>query len=592
MIDPILSLAIAIQSDPGIYALLVGSGVSRAAGIPTGWEVVLDLIRKLAVLMKEDCDPAPDAWYRSKFGEDPDYARLLDDIAKTPAERQQLLRTYFEPTATDIEAGLKVPTAAHRAIADLVKRNYVRLILTTNFDRLIEKALEAEGVAPTVISTADQILGARPLAHSGCTVVKVNGDYLDSRIKNTPAELADYDPHWNRFLDRIFDEYGLIVVGWSAVWDTALWAAMERCPTHRFTTFWASKGEIGEQAAGLLKRRRAVSLNIDAADSFFQSLSEKIVSLEEINISHPLSAQVAVATLKRYLSEDRHKIRARDLVLDEAKRLIAECNRERFPVDIPSVTLDDLILRMRQYGELTHTLLALFSLGAYWGDGVHESIWSDCLGLIAESKGLGGGNTAYINLQDYPAVLLMYGAGISAVAANRYGNLAAVLTRPTRENPSLQREEPLATLLNPNVVIEPRAAQKVISPGRKHFTPVNDYLAVTMRDPLRDVLARDVTFNSCFDRFEYLWSLVRIDLNSQLKSSSRWMVGRFLWRDEKHYDYKQTELERLYAEMDKAGDDWVGLRAGLFGGSLSRLLAARQEFDEARPNLRQSIGVW
>lgn len=59
MLDPILSLAIAMQSDPGVYALLVGSGLSRSAGIPTGWEVVLDLIRKLALLMNEDCGRRP-----------------------------------------------------------------------------------------------------------------------------------------------------------------------------------------------------------------------------------------------------------------------------------------------------------------------------------------------------------------------------------------------------------------------------------------------------------------------------------------------------------------------------------------------------
>ena len=35
MIEPIHSLAFSIQSNPGVYAVLIGSGVSRAAGIPT-----------------------------------------------------------------------------------------------------------------------------------------------------------------------------------------------------------------------------------------------------------------------------------------------------------------------------------------------------------------------------------------------------------------------------------------------------------------------------------------------------------------------------------------------------------------------------
>ena len=257
MLDPILSLSIAMQSDPGVYALLVGSGLSRSAGIPTGWEVVLDLIRKIALLMNEDCEPQPDKWYREKFGKEPDYSQLLDELAKTSSERQQLLRSYFEPTPTELEAGIKVPTQAHHAIADLVKRGYVKVIVTPNFDRLIEKALEAVGVTPTVISSADHVLGMRPLAHCACTVIKVHGDYLDTRLKNTPSELAEYDEQLNRLLDQIFDEYGLLVVGWSAVWDTALRAAIERSPNHRFTTFWAAKSEPEEQAAGLISRRRA-----------------------------------------------------------------------------------------------------------------------------------------------------------------------------------------------------------------------------------------------------------------------------------------------------------------------------------------------
>ncbi len=35
MIDPIHSLAFAVQANPGVYAVLIGSGVSRSASIPT-----------------------------------------------------------------------------------------------------------------------------------------------------------------------------------------------------------------------------------------------------------------------------------------------------------------------------------------------------------------------------------------------------------------------------------------------------------------------------------------------------------------------------------------------------------------------------
>jgi hypothetical protein len=45
-------LAVAIYHNKGAYALLLGSGLSRSAGIPTGWELTLDLIRQIAAVWR------------------------------------------------------------------------------------------------------------------------------------------------------------------------------------------------------------------------------------------------------------------------------------------------------------------------------------------------------------------------------------------------------------------------------------------------------------------------------------------------------------------------------------------------------------
>jgi len=186
MIDPQVSLAFALHSNPGAYAALIGSGVSVSAGIPTGWQIVLDLVSRLALVLGEEPGDDPAGWYQERFGEEPDYSKLLDALARSPAERSALLRSYFEPTAEDRVLGLKVPGAAHKALAELAATGFLRLFVTTNFDRLIEQALEDAGVTPRVLSTPDSILGSPPLSQAGCTVVKLHGDYLDTRIKNTP----------------------------------------------------------------------------------------------------------------------------------------------------------------------------------------------------------------------------------------------------------------------------------------------------------------------------------------------------------------------------------------------------------------------
>ena len=70
--------------------------------------------------------------------------------------------------------------AAHRTIVRLCLKGYVRVIVTTNFDRLLERALEIEGITPIVIDMPDAAECTSPMLHSGCTVVKVNDDYLDT----------------------------------------------------------------------------------------------------------------------------------------------------------------------------------------------------------------------------------------------------------------------------------------------------------------------------------------------------------------------------------------------------------------------------
>lgn len=277
MDDPMLKLSISLHSNPGAYALLIGSGVSRAAGIPTGQEIVQNLILKLAAMQREEPQPDLEKWYNEKYDCYPRYDELLDKLATTQTERMVLLRSYFEPNPEEKEQGLKEPTDAHRAIAKLATFGNIRMILTTNFDRLIETALVDEGIEPDVIGSDDYLKGALPYVHSKCYVVKLHGDYADPRIKNTPEELGSYSIEMNSFLERVFDEFGLIVCGWSSANDTALRDAILRCPSRRFTTFWLSKGELNEKAKKLIQHRRAEVISVDSADQCFTDLVENIV---------------------------------------------------------------------------------------------------------------------------------------------------------------------------------------------------------------------------------------------------------------------------------------------------------------------------
>jgi hypothetical protein len=420
-----------MHAQKGVYALLLGSGVSRSAQIPTGWEVVLDLASRLATTSGERCQgEAAASWYKTKYGEPPDYSRLLDALAATPAERQQLLRVYFEPTEEEAGQGIESPTPAHKAIAELVSEGYIRVILTTNFDRLTERAIEAQGIAPAVIATGEAAEGALPLAHSPCTIVKLHGDYLDTRLKNTVQELDTYDERIDALLDRVFDEYGLIVCGWSAQWDRALRAAFERQHSRRFSIYWVSRGEPTEEARRLIELREARLILSEGADSFFPGLAEKVQALCDLDASDPLTPAIATATVKRYLAEDRYRIRLNDFVGQSVREAARGFDSQDFAL-ADNFTPAEFQRRVKTYEARTEILRHMIVPLCQWGDARHEPLAVNILELGTDySINQGTYSQEWSRLRLYPSLLLLYAGGVAAIAADNYGMLAALLTRP------------------------------------------------------------------------------------------------------------------------------------------------------------------
>jgi hypothetical protein len=576
MLDPTISLALSMYSTKGIYALLLGSGISRAAGIPTGWEVVLDLIRRIALLQGEDCEPDPAAWYTRSFGQEPSYSILLEALAKSPSERQQLLRGYFEPTETEREQGLKMPTPAHKAIAELVAKGYVRVILTTNFDHLLEQALEAIGVIPTVISTPQGVEGTLPLTHAQCTVIKLHGDYLDIRIKNTPQELEWYDDRLDALLDRILDEFGLIVSGWSAEWDTALRAALERCQSHRFTTYWTMRGELGETVRRLITLRRGEIIKTHDADTFFGELAEKVAALEEVAQPHPLSAKLAVITMKRYLVDDRHKIRLHDLVMEVVSKLDEQLSDAQFNL-MEIETEEELKRRVERYQALTEILLGIMITGSYWGEQTHLSLWTQCLERLAYLPNPYHGRSQWTRLRLYPALLLLYGGGIAALAHRKYDTFAAFLTKAVAR--SENGEQPLVVSVHIWTVMEHSIAQQ-LPDMQKHISPLSDHLYSFLREPLKEYLPLEIRYQECFDRFEYLLALVHADLTRNNQWNVWSPIGCFGWRGRGAMRLDAPPIMKVIeSEVAEQGEDWPLFKAGLFNGSVERFQETKRAFD-------------
>lgn len=572
--EPTLSLAFTLNANKGSYALLLGSGISRSAQIPTGWEVTIGLVEQLAQLAGDKIDSDPVAWYAERYGKQPDYSELLDTLASTPTERYQLLKRFFEPDEEEREQGLKRPTPAHRAIARLMKDGFIRVVVTTNFDRLLEDALAEVGAPrPTVIATADAVDGALPLSHPGSFIIKVHGDYLDTRIKNTVGELSAYDPRMDALLDRVLDEFGLITCGWSAEWDIALKQVFERCKGRRFGTYWTHLPPLNTAAQDLIALRGATEIAIKGADDYFVDLEEKVRALAESSRPHPLSIQAAVSTVKRYIVDEQQRIRLNDLFNQETEGLYELLSLEKFPMNNVPTTPDAFVDRVKRYDVVTDRLASMLLQGVYWGGPQHHRIWTRTLERIANSPSSGGGFTIYLKLQGYPAFRLLAAAGIAAVAA---GNLDAFWSLFTKARVLEYRgqEEPIVSKINFSSVLEHKSLLNPLFGGQDRIAPLGDYLGTSLRPLFRELLPRDEEYELLFDKFEYLMMLTYASAYDRFHVP----LGRLLWKWGSASEY--GAVKQINDEIEQYGESWPLLRAGLFGGSLSRFKENKAVMDE------------
>lgn len=567
--DALVGLALAMQAAPGRFSLLLGSGLSNSAGIPTGWAVVSDLARRVAVASgeSEELDD-PISWYASRHGT-PDYSGLLEGLAPTPAQRRDLLASYFEPDAPERESGKKVPTSAHRAIAKLVARGTVKVIITTNFDRLLEQALQAEGIEPIVVATPSAAQGTVPLAHSRCTVVKVHGDYLDPDIKNTAGELDAYEPALDALLDRIFDDYGTVICGWSATWDRALRCAIERCPTRRYGTYWAAHGPVSPEAERLIANRGAAVMPITDADTFFEALLGKIEALDDLR-RQPGNADVLAAEVKRYLPDPVHRIRLHDTVMDATQRALASIDFDGNPSD-PSggayLTKTAGIEKASADAVTSLSILAQFADRQDHTDLLRRSITA-LADPVTERL---NGSVAWLNLRGYPALLALYGVGLCSVATERWDCLADVLAVQVRDPAWDDKLQSLPGSLRSWRVLDSQTINtKYSSPGRK--TPVSDHLHEVFSEMIRPNLRLSPErFDDLFDQWEFLIGVVSHD------GTGSGPIGRFVWRRE--YVFRGRPPDRAFSQATDAL-----LRKGLFEANPDRLNQVRTEYDSMVSN--------
>lgn len=546
--DGLLTVAFSLHANPGAYALLLGAGVSAPSGIPTAWGVLEDLVGLLAEVAGESPEDAIE-WYESKFADAPTYEGVLERIAPTQIERQRILRSYFEQSPEDIEANRKVPTEAHRSIARLVRAGAVKVIMTLNFDRLIERALKDEGIEPTVVASPADIQGMAPLHTLDCCIVHLHGDYLNpTSMLNTVSELKEYNPSTAKLLQTVLENYGLILAGWSSVYDPALRAAIAARYPSRFTLTWFEPGRVSEQANDLRMLKKGLLVSSDA-DTGFGRLADGVEALATRRSRHPLTIPVAVETAKRELSGRTVSIGLHDTIKREFTTLhqIPEFHLSNYHGDHD---YEGMLARVEEATRLTGALVATL---AYWGNTKTDSWWLNELARFATPANAGG-LVKLLSLRMVSGGILFYASGVAAVAAQRFDLLKRMFSL-RRVDRYRGEQESIARVLDGGAGYE-----GISNPSSRVFEIVSPLLSEALSigfEPLDDAW-------QVFEVLRLAWITVQ--------------------------DPRFGDLRSEHAEMDEAYQDAKEAYEGMEGGADGDLELAQRNSTTAWQNRDRVLG--
>jgi len=442
-----LKICSSIYTNPGAYALIIGSGLSTTAGIETAYGIQIQLAKEILQMKKllpdPDMDPEEiEGFFIEKVGEF-SYESLLRYHNETSTERAFCIKKFIEPTEEDKEAGRRILTESHNTIAKLVEKGYIKIIITPNFDRLIESALTIENINYHYAYNVEDLDKLLPLVHmNNCVIIKPNGDYLSTETKNLNFELDSYHEKMESYLSEIAKTYGIITFGWSVKYDKALKRILSNNPCKHFGSYITRYNSQWEEEAEELKNKRFMRvIDIDAGEDFFESILDGIESLEQLSTTEK---KVNLETFKRFVVNPSKETQIYSLITNEIQAVKDKVK------NIMAKTLDHEYFKFDGFEllcEATYRLSEYLAWLSYIDiEGKYSYLATRAIESLSSNK-LYNQNELE-NLWNIPSTYLTYVTGICCLKRYNYSYLKACLLKPSILMPGLNNSRQKAILLN------------------------------------------------------------------------------------------------------------------------------------------------
>jgi hypothetical protein len=260
---PIMKLAASAEPDERRYVLFAGVGLSKDAGLPTAWDLMLATAALLRSGEADTADGDLETWFKESRFAQMTYSDLIGSLFPTPVEQRSFVRDKL---------ALKGTGDAHKLIAELVRKGVFRCAITTNFDELLEKALEEAGIQVQVIASSDDLTHAEPLIHcKSFRVYKPHGTLNSGHLRNTPLDLEKLTDEMEEEMINVVSDHGLVVLGYAGE-DKSILRCFKARKHHRYQAFWVNPNTPGDQVSKLFQKDTFHYIQCRGAGSFLKDL--------------------------------------------------------------------------------------------------------------------------------------------------------------------------------------------------------------------------------------------------------------------------------------------------------------------------------
>ena len=212
------------------FCFILGAGVSRSSGIPTGGEMAHVWLRELYEAENFD-GLALESWAT------PDRLRIPGfSTTGLPTFYPQLYRRRYgdheQAGYAFLESQMegKEPSYGYSVLAYLLSETLHKVVITTNFDNLVADSLSIHSSRFPLVIGHDALAQYAAVELRRPLVAKIHGA-LGFSPKSQPDEISALPDGWRIPLGRILDRYTPIVIGYEGN-DGSLMGFLRSLPAH------------------------------------------------------------------------------------------------------------------------------------------------------------------------------------------------------------------------------------------------------------------------------------------------------------------------------------------------------------------------